>query len=243
MTLTSDVPGSWGVYAKYGGDLIIENSTVKVSADSLAACLERGNVSIKDSKVELTSKYKHYEVIRTGNSSAANTIDLSGSGSVTLTASGNQTGSMIGGTVSITTPGTKCVKGTYYDYGSSQNYDGEYDGSSKTVLQFVHEDAAPATTYKVTVTNGTGSGNYAEGETVTITANAASDGEMFDKWEVVSGSITLADATSETTTFTMPAGEVSVKATYRFYITINLEAGEGSGTMAVSYTHLRAHET
>ena len=231
VTLTSDVPGSWGVYAKYGGDLIIENSTVKVSADSLAACLERGNVSIKDSKVELTSKYKHYEVIRTGNSSAANTIDLSGSGSVTLTASGNQTGSMIGGTVSITTPGTKCVKGTYYDYGSSQNYDGEYDGSSKTVLQFVHEDAAPATTYKVTVTNGTGSGNYAEGETVTITANAASDGEMFDKWEVVSGSITLADATSETTTFTMPAGEVSVKATYRFYITINLEAGEGSGTM------------
>ena len=95
----------------------------------------------------------------------------------------------------------------------------------------MHEDPAPATTYKVTVTNGTGSGNYAEGETVTITANAASDGEMFDKWEVVSGSITLADATSETTTFTMPAGEVSVKATYRSYITINLAAGEGSGTM------------
>ena len=54
---------------------------------------------------------------------------------------------------------------------------------------------------------------------------------MFDKWEVVSGSITLADANSATTTFTMPAGEVSVKATYRFYITINLAAGEGSGTM------------
>ena len=53
VTLTSDVSGSWGVYAKYGGDLIIENSTVKVSADSLAACPERGNVSIKDSKVEL----------------------------------------------------------------------------------------------------------------------------------------------------------------------------------------------
>ena len=165
VTLTSDVPGSWGVYAKYGGDLIIENSTVKVSADSLAACLERGNVSIKDSKVELTSKYKHYEVIRTGNSSAANTIDLSGSGTVTLTASGNQTGSMIGGTVSITTPGTKCVKGTYYDYGSSQNYDGEYDATSdKTVLKFVHEDPAPAT-YTV---SGTATSFNSDTDPVTI---------------------------------------------------------------------------
>ena len=38
---------------------------------------------------------------------------------------------------------------------------------------------------------------------------------MFDKWEVVSGSIALADANSATTTFTMPAGAVSVKATYK----------------------------
>ena len=76
------------------------------------------------------------------------------------------------------------------------------------------KEAAP-TTYKVTVTNGAGSGDYAEGETVTITANAASDGKVFDKWDVVSGSITLADANSATTTFTMPAGAVSVKATYK----------------------------
>ena len=56
---------------------------------------------------------------------------------------------------------------------------------------------------------------------------------IFDKWVVEDGSasITLADANSATTTFTMPAGEVSVKATYRSYITINLAAGEGSGTM------------
>ena len=92
---------------------------------------------------------------------------------------------------------------------------------------------APTTTYEVTVTNGTGSGNYAAGETVTITANAASDGHMFDKWVVEDGSasITLADANSATTTFVMPAGAVSVKATYVSYITVNLAAGEGSGTM------------
>ena len=86
---------------------------------------------------------------------------------------------------------------------------------------------------KATVGAGTEISKAAEGTTVTLTANAASDGEIFDKWVVEDGSasITLADANSATTTFTMPAGAVSVKATYTSYITINLAAGEGSGTM------------
>ena len=76
---------------------------------------------------------------------------------------------------------------------------------------------APAKTYSVTVTNGSAdhSTNVTPGTKVTLTANKAPDGKVFDKWEVVSGSITLADATSATTTFTMPAGAVSVKATYK----------------------------
>ena len=68
---------------------------------------------------------------------------------------------------------------------------------------------------KATVGAGTEITKAAEGTTVTLTANAAPAGQVFDKWEVVSGSITLADANSETTTFTMPAGAVSVKATYK----------------------------
>ena len=229
VELTSTTSSSEGICTYDGGDLTIENSTVKVSAHSYAANLKKGKLSIKNSTVDLTLDAETYCVVNT-HINAANTIDLSGGGTVTLTALGKQTSAMIGGTVTATS-GTKLEKGTYYpDLGT---YDGEYDGSSKTVLQFVHEAPAPATTYKVTVTNGTGSGNYAEGETVTITANAASDGQMFDKWVVEDGSasITLADANSATTTFVMPAGEVSVKATYRFYITINLAAGEGSGTM------------
>lgn len=45
-------------------------------------------------------------------------------------------------------------------------------------------------------------------------AGQAPSGQVFDKWVVVSGGITLADENSATTTFTMPAGDVSVKATY-----------------------------
>ena len=72
----------------------------------------------------------------------------------------------------------------------------------------------PASKYTVTVTNGSGSGQYAQGETVTITASAAPSGQQFKEWEIVSGNITLASSTSETTSFTMPAEEVSVKAIY-----------------------------
>lgn len=121
-------------------NLTIENSTVKVSAEGYAANL-KGNVSIKDSMVDLTRTSSYYEVIKTGNSSAANTIDLSGTGTVTLTASGEQTNNaMITGKVTLV-GSTKCETGTI----NGSSYDGVYDGSSKTVLQFVHESAASTT--------------------------------------------------------------------------------------------------
>ena len=76
--------------------------------------------------------------------------------------------------------------------------------------------------YNVTVTGGTASVSAGTpitkatmGTTVTLTAGAAPADKVFDKWEVVSGSIILADANSATTTFTMPAGAVSVQATYK----------------------------
>jgi len=76
--------------------------------------------------------------------------------------------------------------------------------------------------YNVTVTGGTASVGAGTpitkatmGTTVTLTAGAAPSGKVFDKWEVVSGGITLADANSATTTFIMPASAVSVKATYK----------------------------
>lgn len=52
------------------------------------------------------------------------------------------------------------------------------------------------------------------GTEVTLTANTPLPDQVFDGWEVVSGNITLANSTSTTTTFTMPASDVSVKSTY-----------------------------
>ncbi|MDR1321564.1 MAG: cell wall-binding repeat-containing protein [Gracilibacteraceae bacterium] len=71
----------------------------------------------------------------------------------------------------------------------------------------------PATTYTVTVINGTAdNSSYAAGDTVTVTANAAPAGQRFRAW--TSPSVTFTDSTSETTTFTMPAYAVTVTANY-----------------------------
>ena len=123
---------------------------------------------------------------------------------------------------------------SYLKPGDTKTIWSSADGATLTAIW----KDAPVTEYDITVTDGkatVGAGTEitkaAEGTTVTLTANAAPTDMVFDKWEVISGSITLADANSATTTFTMPAGAVSVKATYTTYITVNLAAGEGSGTM------------
>lgn len=65
-----------------------------------------------------------------------------------------------------------------------------------------------------------------EGETVTITADAPATGYEFDKWVVKKGGIALADATQPVTTFTMPAEEVEVEATYKLKkYTVNVTCG------------------
>lgn len=71
-------------------------------------------------------------------------------------------------------------------------------------------------TYTVTVNGGSGSGSYAEGSTVTITADSPVQGKQFKEWTGVDG-LAFVDgtsATSSTAKFTMPANAVNVTATY-----------------------------
>ena len=93
------------------------------------------------------------------------------------------------------------------------------DGVTQTTTQDITVNARE---YSITVTDGkatqgegTEISKASEDTRVTLTANAAPSGKEFDKWVVEKGNITLADANSATTTFTMPAGVVSVKATYK----------------------------
>ena len=72
--------------------------------------------------------------------------------------------------------------------------------------------------YTVTVTDGTADKTTAHyGDTVSITAGEAPEGKVFDKWTCETDGVTIefASATSASTTFTMPAGDITVKANYR----------------------------
>ena len=88
--------------------------------------------------------------------------------------------------------------------------------------------------YTVSVTLGMASKTSANyGDTITLTANAAATGMEFDKWVVKSGStaVTFASATSTQTTFSMPAGNVSVEATYKAKTyTVTVSGGTASPT-------------
>ena len=98
-----------------------------------------------------------------------------------------------------------------------------------------------AVEYNVTVTGGTASVGAGTpitkatmGTTVTLTAGAAPTGQMFDKW-VVNG-VVVDDANSATTTFVMPAGNVTAEATYKnipvVTYTVSFDANGGTGSMA-----------
>jgi hypothetical protein len=71
--------------------------------------------------------------------------------------------------------------------------------------------AAP--TYAVTVTNGTGGGNYAQGASVSISANTPAEGYQFSHW-TATPAVTFADAYASSTTFPMIAQPVTITAMY-----------------------------
>ena len=87
--------------------------------------------------------------------------------------------------------------------------------------RFVRSSAA--TEFTVTVIKGTASvaagtlitDKIAQNTVVTVTADAPEAGKVFDKWVVLEGNVTLADATKATTTFTMPGNDVKIEATYK----------------------------
>ena len=93
--------------------------------------------------------------------------------------------------------------------------------------------------YTVTITDGEGEKvkKCKSDETVTITANPAKPGKVFDKWTCETAGVTIefASATSSKTTFEMPAREIEIKAHFRDVdappsVEIKVKGGTGAGT-------------
>ena len=140
------------------------------------------------------------------NGGGGTMADVTGvSGSYTLPACG------------FTEPEGKQFKGWSTSADGSVISSTTYEVSSDTTFYAIWESkeySIIVTDGKATIGAGSEISKAAQGTTITLTANAAPDGKVFDKWVVESGNTTLEDANSETTTFIMPDSEVSVKATY-----------------------------
>jgi hypothetical protein len=91
---------------------------------------------------------------------------------------------------------------------------GLYTGSKTVTFNIVNPEVDTGIYYVLTVSGGAGSGSYKAGDNVLVTAADAPQGKVFDKW-VSSNGGTFASDTSAATTFTMPAGDVTVTATYK----------------------------
>ena len=158
----------------------------------------------------IAGAYTENQSVALASSTVGATIYYTTDGSEPTILSGVPSGTTKEYTAPITVTGTEGQSSTTTIKAIAvQN--GMQDSSVET---FTYTIQIPVPKYTVTVTNGSGTGQYAQGETVTITAGAAPSGQQFKEWEVVSGTITLASSTSETTTFTMPTEAVSVKANY-----------------------------
>lgn len=110
------------------------------------------------------------------------------------------------------TVATFCIKNPGSDYSNSID---------------VPVTGAPET-HTLTVVNGSGSGSYAKGTVVNITANAPPAGQSFVNWT----GATVQNPTSASTTLTMPANNVTVTANYTSagQYTLTVVNGSGSGS-------------
>ena len=196
-------------------------------------------------------KAEHYFTISAGAPAAKYTVrfNANGGGGTMADVTG-VTGSYTLPACGFTEPEGKQFKGWSTSADGSVISGTTYEVSSDTTFYAIWESKE----YSIIVTDGTatiGAGSEiskaAAGTAVTLTANAAPDGKVFDKWEVVSGGITLADANSASTTFTMPAEAVSVKATYKnapvTTYSLTTQVNGGHGTISASKTGLAAGST
>jgi hypothetical protein len=116
-----------------------------------------------------------------------------------------------------------------------------YQGSASSVSFTVQNPgSAPSnvlsvpvkTGYRLTVAGGTGSGVYAAGATVTLTANTPPSGDLFEDWT----GVTVASPGSATTTMVMPAADTTVTANFEPAYKLTVVNGTGSGSYAAGAT-------
>ena len=229
ITLTADAAPSGKVFDKWiviSGNVTFANELSSTTTFTLPA-----------ENVEVTATYKDVEyTIKVNNGSAAPATATAGT-VITLTADAAPSGKVFdkwivdSGTVSLSNA-----------------------SSSTTTFTMPAENVEVTATYKdaeytIKVNNGSAAPATAKaGTVITLTANAAPSGKVFEKWIVVSGTVSFANASSATTTFTMPSENVEVTATYKtvpsgnFIVKVNNGVASPSTSAPGLVVHVTAND-
>ncbi|WP_224365661.1 CARDB domain-containing protein [Hyalangium versicolor] len=86
-------------------------------------------------------------------------------------------------------------------------------GGQVAEFQVIGEPSAGNPTYALTVVNGSGSGSYAAGSVVNITANTPPSGQVFNGWTGGTSS-SFGNTSAASTTYTTTAAATTITATY-----------------------------
>lgn len=179
-----------------------------------------------------------------GNNNGTGTGDYDADGNrlYTLTVTGgNGSGKYkAGAKVSIMATGGNT--GTTFGYWSSSSNGVIFDDSTKSTTSLIMpaNDATVianyAGQYRLEVKYGSGSGSYAAGTKVSISAVEAPAGKKFYRWATNTTGLTIESSTSTTTTITMPASNATVEATYTNTNAATGGTGTGNGTTGTTGT-------
>lgn len=156
-------------------------------------------------------------------------------GNLTIIAMYSGTGTTSGGTTTNTSGNsTNTSNGSTNSSRNSSNSSSTSSSntsSSTSTSSTTSGSNSTAGLYTLTVVNGSGSGSYAAGTTVSIVANAPAAGMVFSKWTTESNGVTLASVSLNSTTLVMPANNVTVTANYvaGTAATTNSTNGTGNG--------------
>lgn len=164
----------------------------------------------------VTNKFSTYTIVKTPVAKYTVSVASDGNGTV----SADKTSVAAGETVTLS-----ATPATGYHFVNWESNEVTVTNNTFTMpasdvnVKAIFEEGEP-TVYSVTVTNdgnGTASSDLTNditsGTIVTITATA-SEGYQFKNWQVISGDISLNDASSSSTTFTMGTSNVEIEACF-----------------------------